>query len=92
MSPHRKALLAARALIEEGVERFICFALDTVADHLPSLAAAAGDIKARIQEELELRPCATLGTWLLRRDIELNDNQLYLARLAWIDKLLESYP
>lgn len=98
MNPHREALLAARATIDEGRADFICIALDVAPGRLDG--AAVGDLHERIYSELAgcqdfLGPTIlpmTLEDWLLAQGIFPTPGQAHMARLAWIDRMLEDYP
>lgn len=98
MNPHRKALLAARAEIDEGRGHFICLSFDTAPGRLDGPAIC--DLVERIHNELASgadlawpsRIPATLEDWLINQGIYATRDQLHMARLAWIDRMLEDYP
>lgn len=98
MNPHRKALLAARAAIVEGRADFICLAFDVAPGRLDE-AAICGLIE-RISNELASRPDPlgptilpmALEDWLLAQGVFPTPGQAHMARLAWIDRMLEDYP
>lgn len=90
MSPHRETLLAARSELANNDVGFICIALRCVESKFPHLAHVALALKERVQEELA--PCGGLGEWLHYQGIDATFNQRQLARLAWIDRMLEDYP
>lgn len=91
MNPHREALQLARAEIEKGTKRYICYALDNVVRLHPHLAVAVWDLRERVEQELAPN-ISSLDFWLLNQDICVTDSQRQLARLAWIDRMLEDYP
>lgn len=89
MNPHREALFAARFEVEKG-EEYICYALRNVARLHSHLADAAKALQERVNRELA--PRRTLGVWLHAQGVYTTHRETHMARLAWIDRMLEDYP
>ena len=79
-----KYLKEARAAIESGV-LFICWALD-------GIEAERQDVLDNIEHLIQagLEGSCTLSEWVVRR-CDTNCYNMELARLAWLDKLIETY-
>lgn len=102
MTPRQQALREARHLIDIGVTDYICFALDRVVDDSPNLEEICATLKAEIGAALDSH--VSLSGWLLTQMRTLTSQDrpepyysawvgdggvAALARLAWIDRMLE---
>lgn len=87
-----RILQQVRKLIDTGQIRYICFALDHIIanDHRRLVQAAASDLQERFRRDLFGHK--SLGYFLTSRNLPLTANTLTLARLAWIDRTLETLP
>lgn len=92
MNNAQLALHHARPFVENR-DFYLCVALDKVAANHLDLADAAMRVQRHIQRSLHGHH--TLGIWLTYQGIDtVRDNHEttgVLARLAWIDKLMESF-
>lgn len=92
MNRFQAALFHARPIVEHGPghDNYICTALVCVRREHPNLAGAVEDIRRHIERELD--NSSTLWSWCLwHHRQKLTNHQLTLARLAWIDKLMERF-
>ncbi len=96
MNKFQAALHHARQIVEQGRLTYICHALKRVGQIHPTLASAAYCVRQHIEKELrDDTPATTLEGWVacVYDDFTLlyNRHTATLARLAWIDKLIEHY-
>lgn len=87
-------LIAARDHIDNYRDVFICAALSRVAREHPEARSEARWLIRDVQEGI--KHCYTLGDWLNREVglFSMPDAMAleHLARLAWLDKLIEECP
>lgn len=96
MNKFQAALFHARPLVEQArpynANKYICNALGDVARRHPNLAGAVRHIKQNINVELgSITFTTTLWGWVNNQGTKMSHDQAQLARLAWIDKLMEWY-
>lgn len=87
----RKALTLAHERIANGLDNYICFALNAVARKHPSLETACEELKSYIARSLRLGTpgaAASLHHWQEHRGIYHMGLQIRADRLAWIDWML----
>jgi hypothetical protein len=86
MTPRHQALVIARDAIAEGRNTMICLALY---DNCPEeLMPAVKEIAEEIMRGLT--PKVALGNWLWAQGISATHEQRRMARLAWIDKMIDN--
>lgn len=90
MSLTARILRRVRTAIADDQVRYICFALDHVAanDHRRSVQQAC--VKLKDHFKAGLGSCNSLGEYLVDRGLPVSHHTLTLARLAWIDRTLET--
>lgn len=86
----RRILRQVRTIIDTGQVRYLCFALQAIAeqDHRRAVQDDCVALAAHFKQELDGHN--SLGDYLARHDLPLTANTLIQARLAWIDRTLEN--
>lgn len=88
-TPRQQVLIAARALIDSCAETYICYALLHIGKCRPGLRHEAQCLRREIERSLGCWP--TMGRWMSQYSGHSpTPQQIHLARLAWLDKLIES--
>ncbi len=92
MNAYQQLLELAKQEIDEREGQCICFALDNAMDYYNrDITWDTGRaIKAYIANELD-GDTETLYSWLKMRCIKLDPPHMQLARMAWIDKMIEQF-
>lgn len=90
MNRTQQALQYARAELAGGTATYICDALMYAASDHPELEDVCHELMEHVAAGIAHR--RTLGTWLSEQCGPWDDYSptLHLARLAWIDKMLEN--
>lgn len=86
----RRILRQVRTIIDTGQVRYLCFALQAIAeqDHRRAVQDDCTALAAHFKAGLG--SCNSLGEWFIDRGLPATANTLTQARLAWIDRTLEN--
>lgn len=88
MTPRQAVLYRAKALLRSGEFSMICLALREA--QLGEAEKAAVD-QLQIEIRAGLHPFMTMATWLRHETGKRAGRIKTLARLAWMDKLMEDF-